>query len=297
MSTAFGLSPLLAAPWERPVYLARVASVIERYELLLAHQEAPEGRPRDRLAVRLLMAHPAALQEASRVARADLAVRLERARSEHRLLKAAAPLPAPPERTERALVLAFADFEWLARELRALRRLRRRTVEEMRAAYQARRRLDPLSDLSGQVLEAARTLRARDALGALADLASARHGVSLRPHLWPAPQGRAPTPTRVRVGHRREIPPGAAKRVEAFGRTVAVFNDGGTFYALDDTCPHRGGPLGRGEVEDGCAVCPLHGWPFELATGQLRGNPRVKVAVHPVFLEGDEIFVGPAGAP
>lgn len=65
------------------------------------------------------------------------------------------------------------------------------------------------------------------------------------------------------------LPPGKGETVLLAGRRVAVFNVAGQFYALDDDCPHRGGPLGSGWVDaDACHVtCPLHGWAFDLKTG------------------------------
>jgi nitrite reductase/ring-hydroxylating ferredoxin subunit len=50
-----------------------------------------------------------------------------------------------------------------------------------------------------------------------------------------------------------EIAPGTGKQLTVDGKDVAVFNVDGTFYAVDNTCPHRGGPLAEGEIE-GCTV-------------------------------------------
>jgi len=72
-----------------------------------------------------------------------------------------------------------------------------------------------------------------------------------------------------------EVPEGRALAVEVDGLRIAVFNDGGSFHALLGRCPHANGPLGRGWVEDGEAVCPLHYWRFKLTTGRcttVRGN-------------------------
>ena len=63
-----------------------------------------------------------------------------------------------------------------------------------------------------------------------------------------------------------EIPEGCGKKVEAHGRSIAIFKDRGALFAIDDVCPHRGGPLHQGDIEGGAAICPLHGWAFDLAT-------------------------------
>ena len=56
----------------------------------------------------------------------------------------------------------------------------------------------------------------------------------------------------------QEVPQGGGKRVTVRGRTLAVFNAGGTFYAIDDTCPHRGAPLSEGMVAGKEVTCPWH---------------------------------------
>ena len=80
------------------------------------------------------------------------------------------------------------------------------------------------------------------------------------------------------------LPPGKGETVELAGQRIAVFNVGGEFYALDDACPHRGGPLGSGWVDaDACQVsCPLHGWAFDLKSGAGVTKPARPVRSHPV---------------
>ena len=72
---------------------------------------------------------------------------------------------------------------------------------------------------------------------------------------------------------------------------VAVFRHGGQIYALNETCPHRGGPLHLGEVTDGIVRCPWHLWQFALATGVSPVNPRSRVATYPVRVENDRVLV------
>ena len=52
----------------------------------------------------------------------------------------------------------------------------------------------------------------------------------------------------IKVADTAELKPGECKVVEAAGKVLALFNVGGTFYVLDNTCLHRGGPLGEGEL-------------------------------------------------
>ena len=106
---------------------------------------------------------------------------------------------------------------------------------------------------------------------------------------------------RVRVVSRPDIRVGAAKRVDVYGRWIALFNVDGTVYAVDDECPHdKGGSLSRGTVEDGTVWCPLHGARFALATGQTLEPPEGEpmeppvdrgTRVYPVSLVGDDVYI------
>lgn len=65
-----------------------------------------------------------------------------------------------------------------------------------------------------------------------------------------------------------EVEAGRGRAVEVDGLRIAVFNDAGTFHALQGRCPHANGALGLGWIEDGEAVCPLHRWRFKLSSGR-----------------------------
>ena len=80
-------------------------------------------------------------------------------------------------------------------------------------------------------------------------------------------------PTFVRAADRSEIPDQGVKCVEIEGKRIALFNCGGTFYATDDECTHRGGFLSDGVVEGNEVECPLHGARFDLKTGEVLGPP------------------------
>jgi nitrite reductase/ring-hydroxylating ferredoxin subunit len=95
----------------------------------------------------------------------------------------------------------------------------------------------------------------------------------------------------VRVASTAEVKPGQAHVVEVNGKTIAVFNVDGTFHAIDNTCVHRGGPLGEGDVEGSVVTCPWHGWQFNVTTGECLKNPAAKVEVYQVKVEGEDITV------
>jgi nitrite reductase (NADH) small subunit len=83
-------------------------------------------------------------------------------------------------------------------------------------------------------------------------------------------------------------------RGEAFpigDRMVAVFNDGGRYFAIDDFCPHMGASLAAGCLEHGCVICPWHAWKFKITDGTWADNPRLKIDAYEVRVVGDEIQV------
>ena len=98
-------------------------------------------------------------------------------------------------------------------------------------------------------------------------------------------------PTRVRVAGAGDVKPGEGRVVDVAGRAVALFNVEGRYYAIDNACPHRGGPLGEGDLDGGVVACPWHAWRWDVTTGANTNNPAVKVACFAVIEEGGGVFV------
>jgi len=88
-----------------------------------------------------------------------------------------------------------------------------------------------------------------------------------------------------------EISSGCGKTVDVSGTAIALFNVGGKFYATDNTCPHRQGPLGKGELNEKIVTCPIHGWQFDVTSGDHASNPDVKIKTYPVTVEGSDIHI------
>jgi len=88
---------------------------------------------------------------------------------------------------------------------------------------------------------------------------------------------------------------GSGRVLEAAGRTVAVFKVRGTFYAIDNECSHRGGPLGEGDLEGTVVLCPWHAWRWDVTTGANVNNPAVKVACYPIAEQDGSLFVDLGG--
>jgi nitrite reductase (NADH) small subunit len=97
----------------------------------------------------------------------------------------------------------------------------------------------------------------------------------------------------IKVANKSDLPSGQGMVVEIDGRPIALFNVNGEFHALDNVCPHRGGPLGEGYVDcsNMTVQCPWHGWSFNLASGVSPVNPRAKVEKFDVKVEGEEVKV------
>jgi NAD(P)H-dependent nitrite reductase small subunit len=95
----------------------------------------------------------------------------------------------------------------------------------------------------------------------------------------------------VKVATTGDIPPGTGKTIEIGDQPIALFNCDGTFYAIDDTCPHQGGPLGEGEVDGTVVTCPWHEWSYDVRTGVNTDDASCKVAAYPVRVDGDDVFV------
>lgn len=91
------------------------------------------------------------------------------------------------------------------------------------------------------------------------------------------------------VAKTTEIAPGNSKVVEANGREIAIFNLDGNFYAIDNTCIHKGGPLGQGTLEGEDIVCPWHSWRFNVKTGVSPVNPAAKVKTYDLKIESGDI--------
>ena len=91
---------------------------------------------------------------------------------------------------------------------------------------------------------------------------------------------------------KQDLETGTSLSVEVKRHKIALFNVKGTYYALDDTCTHRGGPLSQGEVSSSSVICPWHGAQFDLRSGNVLSPPaRRDVHSYRVLLEGDEIQV------
>jgi len=102
------------------------------------------------------------------------------------------------------------------------------------------------------------------------------------------------------IGPLTEIPPRGSRVVRTAKGDIAVFRAADdTVFALDDRCPHRGGPLSQGMVFGHRVACPLHNWLIELASGEAVAPDEGCTGRHAVRVENGRVFLAPAagGAP
>ena len=88
-----------------------------------------------------------------------------------------------------------------------------------------------------------------------------------------------------------ELAPGTGCVADVGGKLLALFNIDGHYVAVDNACPHRGGPLGEGDLEGHVVRCPWHGWAWDVTTGANVNNPAVRIGCYPVTIRDGVVFV------
>lgn len=95
----------------------------------------------------------------------------------------------------------------------------------------------------------------------------------------------------VRVATETDIPNGERKLVEVDGVSIGVFHHHGSWYALQNHCLHRGGPVATGPLEGDTLICPWHKYSYNITNGELLVDPSVKLEMYPVSLREDGIYL------
>ena len=94
-----------------------------------------------------------------------------------------------------------------------------------------------------------------------------------------------------------ELPEGRVTTVAAGHKSVALVHYDGRFSALDNHCPHQGGPLGEGKIIDGCITCPWHGWQYRPADGTSPPPFTEKIQTYQIRVVGQRIEINPKALP
>jgi nitrite reductase (NADH) small subunit len=98
--------------------------------------------------------------------------------------------------------------------------------------------------------------------------------------------------TWIPIGSLSDIPRRGARCIKTPAGRIAVFRTGDDrVFALDDRCPHKGGPLSQGIVHGAAVTCPLHNWVISLESGKALGADQGEVRTIPIRLEGEQILL------
>ena len=96
----------------------------------------------------------------------------------------------------------------------------------------------------------------------------------------------------IAVGSVNDIPSRGARCVQTPRGKIGVYRVAdGRVFALEDHCPHRGGPLSQGIVHGTSVTCPLHNWVISLETGSAQGADEGSVKTIPVKVEGERLYI------
>jgi thiamine pyrophosphate-dependent acetolactate synthase large subunit-like protein/nitrite reductase/ring-hydroxylating ferredoxin subunit len=95
----------------------------------------------------------------------------------------------------------------------------------------------------------------------------------------------------VKVADLDDLPDGRVRTATAGPRTIALTRCGGRYGALDNHCPHQGGPLGEGSIEGGMLRCPWHGYDYDPLTGQPPAGFTDAPRSYPVEVRHDGVYV------
>ena len=96
---------------------------------------------------------------------------------------------------------------------------------------------------------------------------------------------------KIKVAKLSELQENQGKLVNVNEKEIALFKSNNQFFAVDNMCLHMGGSLSEGEIEGNNVTCPLHGWQFDLKSGQNIMPGMGKINTYKITVEKDEIFI------
>ncbi len=101
----------------------------------------------------------------------------------------------------------------------------------------------------------------------------------------------------VRVADLASVPPGKSRAFNVGRFEIALFNVDGNYYALENACPHQGGPIAEGWIENLTVTCPWHAWCFDLRTGSLTMGDFALIPRFEVRVEQDGVYLSTEPVP
>ena len=95
----------------------------------------------------------------------------------------------------------------------------------------------------------------------------------------------------IRVASVDEVPEGTAKLVHVHDRAIAVVHSQGRFFAFNNVCRHKGGPLCEGEINGTKITCPWHAWEYDMDSGECEYDANVILERFEVRISGTDIEI------
>jgi nitrite reductase (NADH) small subunit len=96
----------------------------------------------------------------------------------------------------------------------------------------------------------------------------------------------------IKLANKQDLPEGKGVIVRGpKGEEIALFRIGEKIFALENACPHQGGPLAEGEVKGATVTCPWHAWTFDLLTGACQNMPGEEARVIPLILQEEGVYL------
>lgn len=95
----------------------------------------------------------------------------------------------------------------------------------------------------------------------------------------------------VKVANINEFISTPIRKAVVNGKEIVLCKHEDKFYATSAICPHQGGPLDEGTLENGCVVCPWHGWVFNVKDGSCQLNPSVRIETYEAKVEGNDLLL------
>lgn len=95
----------------------------------------------------------------------------------------------------------------------------------------------------------------------------------------------------IEIAQTVDVPLGRVKAFSIGERRVAIYHTVNGFFASDNACPHRGGPLSEGDLIGDEIVCPWHLWGYMIDSGANTGGADACLTTHEVRIEGERILL------
>ena len=95
----------------------------------------------------------------------------------------------------------------------------------------------------------------------------------------------------ITVAKTQELKPGFIRSFQVKGKSIALYNCNGKFYATSNICQHEGGFLDEGELTGNVIMCPLHGWEYNVENGECLTAPGADLHTYPLQIVGDKIQI------